>query len=156
MNPMDPAFLQQAAAAAAAMMQPPPGPVTTDPAELGIKALAAKHAPKMEPDGPEAKQPLTEGQRISMAVTLQGGRCYTFIGFSPPGAVRDLDLTLLGPAPMFNMSAGQDGTKDGSPVIGSGKNALCPVLPFPAQYRLDIFAKSGSGPVVVQMYSRPK
>jgi len=153
-NPLDPAFLQQAAAAAGAMLQTP-GAVPGDPAELCLKALAAKNASGMTAEGQEAKQQMTEGQHVSMGVSMAGGKCYTIVGCSPAGGVKDLDLTLLAP-PFYNMAAGQDGTRDANPVIGAGKGAVCPITPFPVQYKLDIFAKSGGGPVAVQVFSRNK
>jgi hypothetical protein len=33
---------------------------------------------------------------------------------------------------------------------------MCPVINFPMQYKLDVFAKSGSGAVAVQLYSKAK
>ena len=33
---------------------------------------------------------------------------------------------------------------------------MCPVVMFPLQYKLDVFAQTGSGPVAVQLYSKNK
>ena len=75
----------------------PSGSLTGDATELGLKALALKSAPGMQPEGDELKQTLAEGQHAVMIVTLQAGKCYSLLGFSAPGGVKDLDLNLLAP-----------------------------------------------------------
>jgi hypothetical protein len=132
-----------------------PGGMTVDPVEAGLKLLAAKDAPGMQPEGQELKQTLNEGQHTVMMLTLQAGKCYSILGFSPLGAVKDLDLNLLAP-PLYMTLAGQDMTHNNSPGIGAAPNAICPVVPFPLQYKLDVFARVGSGPIVVQLYSKNK
>ena len=95
------------------------------------------------------------GQHAVMMVTLQAGKCYAILGFSPPGSVKDLDLNLMAP-PLYMTLAGQDMTHNNTPGIGAAPNAMCPVVMFPLQYKLDVFARDGSGPVVVQLYSKNK
>ena len=132
-----------------------PGSLPVDLTEAGLKAQAVRLAPGMQPEGAELKQTLAEGQHAVMMVTLQAGKCYTLLGFSPPGAVRDLDLNLLGP-PFYVTLAGQDMTHDNAPSIGAAPNPMCPIVAFPLQYKLDVFAKSGAGQVAVQLYSKAK
>jgi len=124
-----------------------------DLTDVGLKAQALRVAPGMQPEGDELKQTLTEGQHVVMLVTLQAGKCYTVVGFSPLGAVKNLDLNLL---TLVNTLAGQDLTHNNTPVIGAAPSPMCPVLMFPLQYRLDVFAQAGSGPVAVQVYSKTK
>jgi hypothetical protein len=179
-----PAQQPPGAAPAPSTTQPPPGPLApTDPNSLqgilngiqtalqgtvvpggasagdltdaGLKLLAVRVAPGMQPEGDELKQTLTEGQHAVMMVTLQAGKCYSIVGFSPPGAVKDLDLNLLAP-PLYMTLAGQDLTHNNTPTIGLAPNPMCPVIAFPLQYKLDVFAKSGSGQVAVQLYSKNK
>jgi hypothetical protein len=128
-----------------------PGDLT----EAGLKLHAAHVAPGMQPDGAELKQSLTEGQHAVVMVTLQAGKCYAIVGFSAPGAIKDVDLNLLAP-PFYLTLAGQDLTHNGMPVIGGAPSPMCPVLAFPLQYKLDVFARSGSGEVAVQLYSKNK
>jgi hypothetical protein len=109
----------------------------------------------MQPEGAELKQNLPEGQHAVMMVTLQAGKCYSIVGFSPPGGVKDLDLNLLAP-PLYLTLAGQDLTHNNTPTIGGSPSPMCPVLAFPLQYKLDVFARSGSGQVAVQLYSKTK
>jgi hypothetical protein len=175
---------QQPAAPPAPSTAPPPGPLApTDPNSLqgilqgiqtalqgtvvaggvgsgdltdaGLKLLAVRVAPGMQPEGDELKQTLTEGQHAVMMVTLQAGKCYSIVGFSPPGAVKDLDLNLLAP-PLYMTLAGQDLTHNNTPTIGGAPNPMCPIIAFPLQYKLDVFAKSGGGQVAVQLYSKNK
>ncbi len=129
--------------------------VPTDLTEAGLKAQALRLAPGMQPEGNELKQNLPEGQHAVMMVTLQAGKCYSIVGFSPLGGVKDLDLNLLAP-PLYMTLAGQDLTHNNMPAIGGSPNAMCPVIAFPLQYKLDVFARSGSGQVAVQLYSKNK
>jgi hypothetical protein len=52
--------------------------------------------------------------------------------------------------------AGQDLTHNNTPAIGAAPSPMCPVLAFPLQYKLDVFARDGSGVVAVQLYSKAK
>ena len=174
----DPAQLQamfaQAAQAAQAFLQPPgaapapggnaapapgggafPGGMPTDLVDAGIKVVALMQAKGMQPEGNQAKGQLAEGGHLEFMVPMQAGKCYTLIGFSPPGQIRNLDLNLLAP-PFYNMLAGQDTTDDNTPVIGKAANPMCPIVPVPLNYKVDIVARSGSGQVGVQLFSRPK
>ncbi|HEY2516645.1 MAG TPA: hypothetical protein VGI39_37500, partial [Polyangiaceae bacterium] len=105
--------------------------------------------------GQIAKGTLQEGGHLEFMVTMQPGNCYTIIGFSPLGQVKNVDLHLLAP-PFYNMLAGQDVSDNNTPTIGSTPNAMCPVIPLPLQYKVDITARTGSGNVGVQVYSKAK
>lgn len=156
--PTDPNSLQSILAGIQGALQGilvAPGSLPVDVAEAGLKAQAFRFAPGMQPEGSELKQNLAEGQHAFMMVTLQAGKCYTLVGFSPPGAVKDLDLNLLAP-PFYVTLAGQDLTHDNAPSIGASPNPMCPVIAFPLQYKLDVFARSGGGQVAVQLYSKAK
>ncbi|HWL87300.1 MAG TPA: hypothetical protein VNO21_15960 [Polyangiaceae bacterium] len=151
--PVDPGLLRQIGSASLAVLSP--GGVAGDPIEGGIKAASARYAPNMQPEGQMAKDSMQENAHKEMLVTLTGGKCYTIIGFSPAGQIRNLDLHLLSP-PFYNVQAGQDDTVDGTPAIGKGANPICPLTPFLLQYKLDIHAQKGSGPFGVQVFSRIK
>ena len=132
-----------------------PGSLAGDLTDAGLKAQAMRVAPGMQPEGDELKQTLNEGQHAVMMVTLQAGKCYTVVGFSPLGGVKDLDLNMLAP-PLYMTLAGQDLTHNNTPTIGAAPSPMCPVIMFPLQYKLDVFAQSGSGQVAVQLYSKNK
>jgi hypothetical protein len=172
----DPAQLQaifaQAAQAAQAFLQPPgsapppaaggappaagaPPAIPGDLVSAGIAAAALLEAKGMQPEGSQAKGQLAEGGHLEFMVPMQAGKCYTLIGFSPPGQVRNLDLNLLAP-PFYNMLAGQDNTDDNIPVIGKSPNPMCPIVPVPLNYKVDIVARSGAGQVGVQLFSKTK
>jgi len=124
-------------------------------ASAGLQALALRAAPGMQQEQQGAiDQQLQQGQDAVVMYTLQPGRCYTIVGFSPPGAVQDLDLNLL--TVPFNTLAGQDLTHNNTPTIGASPNAMCPVIPIAMQYKLDIHARLGSGEVAVAIYSKAK
>jgi hypothetical protein len=144
-------------AASGAPGAPPPaaGGLPSDLVSAGIMGVALLQAKGMQPEGSQAKGQLAEGGHLEFMVPMQAGKCYTLIGFSPPGQVRNLDLNLLAP-PFYNMLAGQDTTDDNIPVIGKAGNPMCPIVPVPLNYKVDIVARSGSGQVGVQLFSRPK
>jgi hypothetical protein len=156
----------QAAQAAQAFLQPPGsagggggggggGGMPTSLADAGIKALALSAATGMSAEGQEATGTLQEGGHLSFMVPMQGGKCYTLIGFSPPGQIKNVDLNLLAP-PFYNVLAGQDTTDDNAPIIGKAPKPMCPIVPVALNYKVDIVARSGSGSVAVQLYSKSK
>jgi len=152
----DPAKVDQivkAAASATAAIMAPPGSSPT--VEGGLKATAAKTAPGMTPEGELAQGDLAEGGHLAMMVTLQPGKCYAIVGYSPPGSgVKDLDLRLLAP-PFYTMLAGEDVTDDNAPTIGKTPNPMCPVIPVGIPYKVDIASEKGAGKVGVMLYSKP-
>jgi hypothetical protein len=147
---------RQAAITGGVQPAPTSSEPTTPPEALdqGLAANAARFAPDMQPEGWPAKPVLEQGGRAELAFIMQPGRCYTVVGFSPQGAVTNLDLLLL-TAPLYAQPIAQDATTDGSPSIGAAPAPLCPDLPNPVQARLDIVATQGRGPVAVQLFSKP-
>lgn len=122
--------------------------------DVAMTTASAKVAPKMEKEGQPGRATLKEGEHFGMVVTLMPNRCYTIVGFSPPGNVTQLDLKLYGPLPL-NAEAGKSGKDDkAAPVIGKGANALCPVLPLPASYKIDATALKGTGRIGINVYAR--
>jgi hypothetical protein len=163
------AIFAQAAQAAQAFLQPPGsaapsgggggggggGGLPTSIADGCIKALALQSAQGMSPEGQEATGNLQEGGHLAFMVPMQGGKCYTLIGCSPPGQIKNVDLNLLAP-PFYNFLAGQDTTDDNHPIIGNNGKPMCPIVPMALNYKVDIVARSGSGQVAVQLYSKSK
>jgi hypothetical protein len=157
-SPVPQDLLAQIMGAGAAIMQNPSGGaggLTGDPTELGIKLAAARFAPGMQPEGQMAKDNLQQDGHKEMMISMQGGKCYTIIGFSPLGGIKNLDLHLLAP-PFYNVQAGQDDSTDNTAVSGRGNNPTCPITPFPLQYKVDLHARNGAGPVGVQVFSKSK
>jgi hypothetical protein len=164
------AIFAQAAQAAQAFLQPPGsgggsgggsgasgggGGMPTSLADGCIKLLATQNAQGMSAEGQEATGNLQEGGHLAFMVPMQGGKCYTLIGCSPPGQIKNVDLNLLAP-PFYNVLAGQDTTDDNHPIIGSNGKPMCPIVPVALNYKVDIVARSGSGTVAVQLYSKSK
>jgi hypothetical protein len=127
------------------------GSASNDPLAKGLRELAKKVAPEMEPDGPLATGNLKEKQRVQTDITLSPGKCYAIVGYSKK--VTDLDLYLLLPPGILS---GQDSTDDNTPVIGSAPQPLCPVATTPVTYKLGIVADQGAGEIAVQLYSKKK
>ena len=127
----------------------------TDLVDAGIKVVALMQAKGLQPEGNQAKGQLAEGGHLEFMVPMQAGKCYTLIGFSPPGQITNVDLNLLAP-PFYTPLAGQDTTADNHPIIGKAPNPMCPIVPLPINYKVDIVARTGSGQVGVQLYSKAK
>jgi hypothetical protein len=124
--------------------------------DLAIVAAAPKVAPKMEKEGPASHATLAEGQHFSMIVNLGPNRCYTIVATSAPGTVSEMELKLYAP-PLYNVEAGKSAKGEKNlPVIGKGKDALCPFIPLQVPYKVDVAAVKGSGRVGVQVFARNK
>lgn len=123
--------------------------------DAGLKAASVRYAPLMLPEGAAYKDTLTPGSHKAFDVTLAGNKCYTIIAYSPPGGVTNVDLHLLVP-PLYNMDAGHDDSNDSTAVIGKAPAPICPFTLIPIPYRVDVHAKAGQGPVMVQVYSKSK
>jgi hypothetical protein len=124
--------------------------------DLALKAAAIKDAPNMTAEGAPGRASLAENEHFGMIVTLAPNRCYTIIAFSPPGQVAQLDVKLMAP-PFYNVPAGSSAATDKNLAeVGKGKAALCPILPVPVPYKVDVSAKKGAGRIGVQLFGRSK
>lgn len=133
----------------------PGGGPAGDITAAGLQAFALRAAPGMQQEQGVMEQSMQQGQHAVVMYTLQAGKCYTIVGFSAPGAVQDVDLNLLAP-PLYMTLAGQDLSHNNTPTIGGGSQPMCPVIAFPLQYKLDVYARQGSGAVAVALYSKSK
>jgi hypothetical protein len=141
----------------------PTAPVLTEQAldgaiDIALVAASPKVAPKMNKEGATGRATLKEGEHFGMVVTLQPNTCYTFIAFSPPGQISQVDMKLMGVA--LAVEAGKSSPPDkalpGLSVMGKGGTPICPVLPVPVPYKVDVVATKGAGRMGVQGFSRPK
>lgn len=124
--------------------------------DTAVNAQAGKLAPKMTLEGQPLRATLKQGERANMVVTMAPGKCYTFVAFSPPGNVTQLELKLMMP-PFYNVEAAKSGATDkNQAVIGKGAASQCPVSPIAVPYRLDAIATQGAGRVGVYVFSRSK
>lgn len=135
-------------------------PAITDQAldtaiDLAISTAAPKVAPKMAAEGTPGRATLKEGEHFNMVVNLMPNRCYTFVGFSPPGNVAQLDLKLM--AMPLNVEAGKSAAADKAmPVMGKGAAAICPIMPVAVPYKIDAVATKGAGRIGVHVFARNK
>jgi hypothetical protein len=121
----------------------------TDALAKGILDGSKKLPPGMKPEGPLATGKVGEKSHLRAEFTLQAGKCYSLLGFSP--TVKDLDLYLMLPPGILS---GQDLTDDNKPIIGGPPSPMCPTSQTPVLYKLDIFADKGAGEVAVQLFSK--
>ncbi|HHH11203.1 MAG TPA: hypothetical protein ENK23_03920 [Sorangium sp.] len=150
---------------------PPPAPtVQTGPCDAtmqvalqtAIEARKSDLSPGMKPEGGFGCESVAEGGSLKLAVSLQPGRCYTFLANSFPN-VSELDMVLkanLGanPSPLVAGFAGQPLAQDNetgpAASIGSGKNCFKNPLPIAGAGMLEITSRTGAGPVAVQVFSK--
>lgn len=157
---------------------PPPAPppptepaVSTGPCDAAMTlalqtAIQAREKKEvtfgMKPEGAFTCQRVAEGTAATVAVTLQPGKCYTALAGSFPN-VTEVDVFLkpnFGEpppallAPFANMVLSQDTETGPTASIGQGKNCYKNPLPVPGAAMVEVKARTGSGPVAVQVYSK--
>ena len=95
-------------------------------------------------------------------VMLQPGKCYTFLAQSYPN-VSELDLTLKPnfgnpPPPILAMFANQPIAQDSdlgpAATVGKGSQCFKNPFPIPGLAIVEVKARTGAGPVAVQVYSK--
>jgi len=136
---------------------------------MAIKAREAQDLGRgMTAETSYSCQVVPEGGTLTIPVTLQPGYCYSFLGASYPN-VSELDLVLkphLGGAgvaanplfaPFLAMAVlAQDG--ESGPLATIGKKSACFTNPFPfaGPAVIEAKARTGAGPIAVQVYSKRK
>jgi hypothetical protein len=156
---------------------PPPAP-TTDPTAVGpcdaVTQLALQTAiqsrekaelgPGMKKEGTFRCEKVTEGGSTKVPVTLQPGRCYTFLAHSFPN-VTEVNVFVkpnFGPQPppllagFANMVFAQDAETGPTASIGKGTDCFKNPLPLPGAAVVDVVSQAGAGPVALQIYSKGK
>jgi len=131
--------------------------------QTAIQARAKKDLSfHMKPEGAFTCQTVNEGESATVPVTLQPGRCYSFLAHSFPN-VTEIDVFLKpnfgNPAPPLlaafaNMVFAQDSETGPVASIGPGKNCFKNPMPIPGAAMVEVTARIGSGPVAVQVYSK--
>jgi len=117
-----------------------------------IQGIGHVQAPNMQPEGARQDLQVAAGSSASTSYQLQGGKCYTIIAVGQGVTAYDLALSLpLMPAPVLSSVTNQP-----NGALGTGGNAICPLTPLPIPYQLRVNAKTGSGTVSVQLFSRIK
>jgi hypothetical protein len=153
---------------------PPPPPPTQPQAGAcdGVMSAALQTAIQarskqelswgMKAEGAFVCETVVQGGSAKVAANLQPGRCYTFVAESYPN-VTELDVFLkpnFGPTPppllavAANAVLAQDSDTGPRATIGRGKNCYKWPFPLPAAVIVEATARTGAGPVAVQVYSR--
>lgn len=153
----------------------PPAPVPAIAPCDGVQSLAMTtmfqgrapgEAPRMQPEGAPVCNVVPEGQTASsQTFMLQPDYCYTFLAQALP-TVTEVDLQLeldlnAGGQPglaAFNLKPVLAVDSDTGPTAAIGAKQDCYQWPFPipATVKLVVKARTGSGPVAAQAYSRKK
>jgi hypothetical protein len=140
----------------------PSGPSATplDPnavgaAGLALTALAATEAPGMTKEGAPMAGTFAEGQVLEQPITIQPGKCYTFIaaGVGP----QELEIQLIAPTPVPGLSPlmGDQKSQGGKVVLGSKNNCIkLALIPVAVPSKWVIKATHGAGIVAGQAFSK--
>lgn len=167
-----------ASATASAPPPPPPPPVPTGQQAAGaacdgnatvalqqkLRANEATYVKAgMKPESTFTCKMLQQGESAMVPMTAQPGMCYTVVAVSNPN-VSELDVVLgLPPGsipPALAAFAGKpeffrDGMNGPTAVIGPKPHCVTNFLPVAAALTIKVTATGGSGPVAVQLYSKP-
>ncbi|MBM4359031.1 MAG: hypothetical protein FJ096_13080 [Deltaproteobacteria bacterium] len=149
----------------------PPPPVTMQPCDANMQlalqtALKAREKTElgggMKPESGFTCMFLPEGGVASVPIMLQSGGCYTFLAQSFPN-VAEVDIVLKpnfgSPVPpllaMFaNTPFVQDSDVGPAATVGKGTQCFKNPLPIPGMAIVEVKARTGSGPVALQVYSK--
>lgn len=119
-----------------------------------IKAIAAKEAKGMKPEGDLIKGAVQQGGQLEQPIMIQAGKCYSIVGMAGP-VVTELDIELRAssplpiPMPGGGLVVAVDGDRGPEAAIAPcWKNLLG--VPFPAT--VVVKATTGSGPIAAQVF----
>ncbi|MCC6552155.1 MAG: hypothetical protein IT372_03915 [Polyangiaceae bacterium] len=157
---------------------PPPAPppptstqcdaVQTLAMTTAFQGRAGTEAPKMQPEGTQVCSVVPEGQTAAgQTFVLQPGNCYTVLAQALPTVSEvdvQLELDLAGGAGLppalaaLNIKPMLAVDPDSGPTAAIGAKQACYQWPFPipAAVRVVVKARTGSGPIAAQVYSRKK
>jgi len=130
-----------------------------------LKGRAATEAPNMKPEGAEVCMTVAEGQAAQTQVGLmfEPGFCYTVLAQAAP-SVTAVELKLLGdvsgalplaPAAM-NPTLAVDSQTGAMAAIGAKQSCYAWTLPAAGLVKVTATAKTGSGPIMLQVYKKKK
>ncbi len=121
--------------------------------EILVRQAAAKAGPKGAVlEGEPLRVDLKEGDHGGFVFTMNPNSCYTIVAGGVPGMIKELELKLLAP-PFFTMEVNK---AKGAPAIVGRSPGVCPLMPLPVPYKVDVVATKGSGRVNVLVFSKPK
>jgi hypothetical protein len=138
---------------------PSAGPISpTDQGALTtvLAQRIASDARGMTAEGPPLGGMFKQGDTLHLPLTLQSGRCYTFIAVS--NSIGDIDIDLMFAAaagsPLPPMAVARDAMAGPIAVIGAGGNCFKNPAPIPLPVIAVVRATTGSGPALAQPFSK--
>jgi hypothetical protein len=132
-----------------------------------LKGRAGTDAPNMKPEGAEVCMTVPEGQSASTQVglMLEPGHCYTVLAQGGP-SVTEVELKLLldvsGSVPpalaamAANPTLAVDSETGSSASIGAKQSCYAWSFPIAGLAKVTATAKTGSGPISLQVYKKKK
>lgn len=124
---------------------PPPEEPPADALEASLRARGAVIADWMMRNGDPMRGELSEGGARDFSHLMQPGWCYKIVAVSGEG-IEDLDLRVYD---SDSVLVQRDTSESPEPYIGQER----PICPGEADtYRIEVRARTGSGPFAVQVY----
>jgi hypothetical protein len=124
-------------------------------ATIALTALANTEAPGAAKEGPALAGSFAEGQTLEAPITIQPGKCYTFVAAGV--GVQELEVSLVGvtPVPGLSPNMGQTKGTGGKAVLGSKNSCIkLALIPVPVSAKWVIRASKGAGIVAGQAYMK--
>jgi hypothetical protein len=118
--------------------------------------IAAADAPGMVSEGAGVAGTFQQGQTLEQAITIQPGKCYTFVagGVGP----QEIEISLVAQSPIAGLAGPQMGdAKGGGGKVALGAGAACvklAVIPVPVAAKWVITATKGGGVIAGQAFSK--
>jgi hypothetical protein len=114
--------------------------------------LKQTHAPNSQPVGNALTGTLQPGTPLTIPVQIAAGKCFTAIAVAP-GVDMLVELVATPPAP-FPQHTVSKGEGNSQAIMAGNPNCFRNILPAPVQGILRVTARSGSGPLVAQLYAK--
>ncbi len=118
-----------------------------------LKGTAEKETRGMAADGPATVASFMQGQIYEQEFTMQPGRCYTVVGVGM--GVHELNIeVLVNQPPLPATVIAQDDRSGPQSVVGGAGQCRTSQSPVPLPVKVRTTAATGSGIVMVQVYSK--
>lgn len=133
----------------------PLDPNATGAAAAGLAVDAKVDAPGMAPEGAAIAGNFQEGQTLESPVTINPGKCYTFIAAGVGAQEIEVQLVAQTPIPAFQPIMGDQTGTGGKVVLGRSPSCIKLALitiPIPAKWVIK--AKRGGGVIAGQAFSK--
>jgi hypothetical protein len=133
----------------------PLDPTAAGAAIMALGALATADAPGMSKEGPGLAGNFQQGQSLTQPITIQPGKCYTFVAAGVGPQELEIQLVAQTMVPGLSPKMGDQKGSGGRVALGAGSNCYkLALIPIPVNAQWVITATKGGGIVAGQAYSK--